>query len=308
MRRAIPLNPERRALDATRASSTQSTQANRAGWGTRRAELAERLASVSYRWLQLLLLADSLAAGFAILRQLVPLPRVYPPLRAKKKCHLPIARSDGLEIRWNALAVALRSGVERMVVRLPLPLSVTRSACGPVPEDPLDIRGDTASGAITTTCVRGVGTHGPGLDPAAEPFLSKASDAGPRSCRGGSRQRTSPYGNLLAPATTCAGPRPGPDRSRIESSAWLPQTKYTVRTGECKPTDSVEDANIKGRSNDRQEREGIEDSEEVSTVERGGSGEGECGSPRSPASLRSLPPEFNAAQRAGAITSAMTGV
>ena len=208
-------------------------------------------------------------------RQLVPIPRVYPPQWAKTKCQLPIARPDVLEIRWNALAVAMRSVVERMAARLPWPLSVTMTACSLVPEDPLDIRGGTASGAITTACVGAVGTPGPRPAPAAEPFLSGASDPGPRGrrrvcaqptpatattgasgcslalnhvdfqlalpvpvgCRParkhGSQRYASPYRNLLAPAATWPGPRPGPDRSRTDSSAWLPQTNSNGRAGGC---------------------------------------------------------------------------
>lgn len=55
-----------------------------------------------------------------------------------------------------------------MVDRLRFPLSMTMTACGLVLEDPLDIRGDTASGAIATTCAGGVGTPGPRPAPTAE--------------------------------------------------------------------------------------------------------------------------------------------
>ena len=175
----------------------------------------------------------------------------------------------------KAPSTAMRPVVERMVARLPLPLSVTRAACGPVPEDPLDIRGGTASGAITTACVGAVGTPGPRPAPAAEPFLSGTSDPGPRGrrrvcaqptpatattgasgcslalnhvdfqfalpvpvgCRParkhGSQRYASPYRNPLAPAATWPRPRPGPDRSRTDSSAWLPQTNSNGRAGGC---------------------------------------------------------------------------
>ena len=80
----------------------------------------------------------------------------------------------------------MRPVVERTVIRLPFPLSVTMTACDPLPEGLLDIHGDTASGAVTTTSVGGVGTPGSRPVPAAEPFLSEASDTGPRSYLRGS--------------------------------------------------------------------------------------------------------------------------
>ena len=122
---------------------------------------------------------------------------MYPPLWAKTKCQLRIARPDGLKVHWNALAVAMRPVVERMVDPLRLLLSTTRASCRSVSEDPLDVRGDIASGAITTTGIGGVGTPGPRPAPAAEPFLSGASDAGPPSRRRICKQPT--------PATATTG-------------------------------------------------------------------------------------------------------
>ena len=49
---------------------------------------------------------------------------------------------------------------------------------------------------------------------------------------------------LTVLATTCADPRPGPDRSRSDSSAGLQQTLSTGRTGGVKPTNSAEEAII----------------------------------------------------------------
>ena len=167
LRRVLPLNPERRALDATRAvrDPVDLRPSNRPRCSPRRAcrevglgllqvarqsalqHQCQSLRRPALRHLHRLskgLIASCNCSCFPIRsqqdsrcrQQLAPLPRVYPPLWAKTKCQAPIARSDGLEICWNALEVAMRT-----VVRLPFPLSVAMTACDPVPEDPLEIQG-----------------------------------------------------------------------------------------------------------------------------------------------------------------------